>query len=175
MSISLRFDGALMFPPVFREAVDPQLLDALQDWCEGGAFPVMSDPLRIACIAPDTDLDGPACALDGSHRLARLGRWRGLAWRLQLLWRERVTARGPRPDDPWDCGWWRSGALDAAQTFRPRRPTMLMVRRQDGKDPAIVEPLLSTLRANAGHYRHPLRVVVVTAEPRAGVDMIDLR
>ena len=156
-----RFDNALMLPPDAHGAANAALLASLRSWCEGGAFPVLMEPLRVASIAPQAGLDDAACELDGSHELARLGRWRGLLWRVQILWRECVMpARGAQQaHDPWDCGWWRDGALAAAKSFEPRRATLLMVREAD---PTVLEALLSTLRARSPSYAKPLRVLVVS-------------
>jgi hypothetical protein len=170
MRLPRRFDDALMVPPDAVGAVDAALLASLRAWCEGGAFPVLSEPLRIASIAsiaPHADLDGVACALDGSHDLARLGRWRGLGWRLQILRRECVTMRGAHAHDPWDCGWWREGSLESAEAFLPRRATLLMVR---DSNPVIVAALLDTLRTKSSNYRHPVRVLMVSAAVVAGIE-----
>jgi len=150
-----------MAPPEGHGAIDHALLHSLRSWCESGAFPVLSEPLRIATIAPDAGLDAAAGVLDGSHELARLGRWRGLLWRLQILWRECVTESGTRAQDPWDCGWWRDGGMEAAASFQPRRATLLMVR--EPTDPALVAALLSVLRAGSAFYARPVRVLLVSA------------
>lgn len=166
MHLPRRFNDALMSPPDARGPADAALLARLQAWCEDGAFPVRTDPLRVASISHPAGLDGAASTLDGSHELMRLGRWRGLWWRLTLLWRECVAARQPSPDGPWDCGWWREGPLTAADAFRPRRPTLLMVRETD---PAVTSALLSALYANGVSYRQPLRILVVSAAPMAAI------
>ena len=160
-----RFDNSLMVPPDASAVADPALLAMLRSWCQGGAFPKLTEPLRVASTLPRAGLDHAACELDGSHELARLGRWRGLMWRLQILWREwrewHVRAHSAqRPRDPWDCGWWRDGALAAAESFEPRRATLLMVREPD---PAVAAALLSTLRARSLSYAKPVRVLLVSA------------
>lgn len=165
MPLPRRFDDALMQPPAPHAAPDAALLRTLRAWCEVGAWPALTVPLAAASIAPHDGLDAAACELDGSHALARLGRWRGLAWRLQLLLRERAPGHVPRPADPWDCGWWRDGALAAAAAFRPRRPTLLLLRAAAA--PAA-PALLAALQAQQAHYTRPLRVLRVGAE--AGPD-----
>ena len=165
MHLPRRFDDALMHAPAPHGIVDTALLTALRDWCEGGAFPVLAEPLRVASVAPRAGLDAAACVLDGSHDLARLGRWRGLQWRLQILW-QHVAGRRAQPGDPWDCGWWRDGPLGPAEVFRPRRATLLMLREPT---PATVAALLSTLRARSPAYTSPLRLLVVSAAPVAGM------
>ncbi len=152
-----RFDTALMQPPAPGGTPDAALLAALRAWCEAGAFAPMSLPLAVARAAPHPGLDAAACALDGSHALARLGRWRGLAWRLAL------QLRAPRPDDPWDCGWWCGGTA-AAAAFRPRRPTLLLLREPA---PEALAALLATLRSQSADYALPLRVLVVSARETA--------
>lgn len=169
MRLPRRFDDALMIPPDALGAVNGGLLSSLRAWCEGGAFPIMTEPLRAASIAPHAGLDGVACELDGSHELARLGRWLGLRWRWQILWRECVTRRDAQAQDPWDCGWWRAGPLEAAAAFRPRRPTLLMVRESD---PTVVAALLTTLRANSPAYTKPVRVVVISAVSVVGIERL---
>ncbi|MBL8308546.1 MAG: hypothetical protein JNM33_17765 [Rubrivivax sp.] len=148
-----RFDTAFMHPPASGGAPDATLLAAVRAWCEAGAFAPMSLPLAVARVAPHASLDAVAGELDGSHALARLGRWRGLAWRL-ALW-----LRAPRPEDPWDCGWWRDDPA-AAAAFRPRRPTLLLVREPA---PRKLAALLDTLRGSTRSYSLPLRVLVVSA------------
>lgn len=169
MRLPRRFDDALMHPPDAGSAVDAPLLASLRTWCEGSAFAVPMEPLRIARMAPCAGLDAAACVLDGSHELARLGRWRGLWWRLQILWRELGAGPGAHPADPWDCGWWREGPLGPAEAFRPRRPTLLMLREPD---PAAAAALLDTLRASSPAYARPLRVLVVSTAPWAGLDRL---
>lgn len=172
MSVPRRFDDALMSPPDAHGIVEPALLAALRDWCEGGGHPPLTEPLRAASTAPHQGLDGAACVLDGSHELARLGRWRGLIWRAQILLRERVEARGAQPDIPWDCGWWREGTLEAAAAFRPRRATLLMVRPTD---PAVAQVLLSTLGAHSSAFLKPVRVLVVSVEGMVGIPRLERR
>lgn len=166
MRLPRRFDDALMHPPDPCEPVDAALLASLRAWCDGGAFPVLTQPLRVASVAPQAGLDAAACVLDGSHELARLGRWRGLWWRLQILRREHGVGRGTEPGDPWDCGWWRNGSLGPAAAFQPRRATLLMLREPDA---AVVAPLLATLRARSPSYDRPLRVLVVSAAAVDGI------
>lgn len=171
MRLPRRFDSALMAPPDCvaaaagaRGADDPALLASLRTWCERGAFPALAEPLCVSHIAKHAGLDNLACELDGSHQLARLGRWHGRWWRLQILWRECVAGRDGRPSrGPWDCGWWREGALEAAAAFRPRRPTLLMVR---DTDPATVNALLAALQSGSANYAQALRVVVVSTTGR---------
>jgi hypothetical protein len=166
MRLPRRFDDALMQPPDAREAVDAGLLDSLRAWCDGGAFMELMEPLRVASMAPRAGLDAAACMLDGSRELAQMSRWRGLWWRFRILWREVVAGRRMQPGDPWDCGWWRGGPLGQAAAFRPRRPTLLMLREPD---PAVAADLLAALRACSPSYDRPLRVLVVSAAPVAGI------
>jgi hypothetical protein len=166
MRLPRRFDDTLMHPPHACEAVDAALLASLRAWCDGGAFPVLTEPLRVATVAPHPGLDAAACVLDGSRELAQMSCWRGLWWRLQILWRELVAGGGMPPGDPWDCGWWRDGSLDPAAGFQPRRATLLMLREPDA---AVAAALLATLRARSPSYDRPLRVLVVSAATVAGI------
>ncbi len=163
--MSARFDDALMEAPALRPT-DARLLARVRAWCEAGAFGHALRTLEAAAIEPGLALDGVACALDGSHELARLGRLRGLAWRLQLLLQERLPGRGAQPADPWDCGWWRSGALAAARAFRPRRATLLLVRETDA---AQAPALMAALQSNTAVWTRPLRLLVVSATTPPGV------
>lgn len=126
-------------------------------------------PLAVAGITPHPALDGVACEMDGTHALARLGRWRGLAWRLQILLRDQWPSHVARLDDPWDCGWWRDGRVDAASAFRPRRATLLLIRDPDH---AVAQDVLARLKAQCHAYARPLRVLVVSARPVPGVPML---
>ncbi len=166
MHLPRRFDLALMCPPEPRGPLDAALLAALQVWCEGGAFPQMTEPLRVASMAPNAGLDTAASVLDGTQELTRMSRWRGLHWRLQILWREQTAGHGARRSDPWDCGWWHDGPTGPAEVFRPRRPTLMMLREPA---PAAASALLVTLRQHSASYDKPLRVLVVSAAPMAGV------
>jgi hypothetical protein len=159
-----RFDAALMQPPTWSAGSDERLLAAVGSWCAAEALPVLTAPLRAASIAPGGDLNAVACVLDGSDVLRRLGRWRGLAFRLWVVVRERLPGCSARASDPWDCGWWRPGPLAIAAAFRPRRPTLLLVRAADV--PAAAE-LLSTLQAASAAYRRPLRVLFESIESLA--------
>lgn len=156
-----RFDDALMQPPV-PGPVDAALLRRVAVWCR--------QPERgfaVACIAPDPGLDAVACELDGSHALAAMPRWRGLLWRVQVVMRDRWADGDKRLHDPWDAGWWRDGELARAAAFRPRRPTLLMVRES-----ASVDALLATLESSAIRYRQPVRVLVVTTQRHACLEAI---
>ena len=89
-----------------------------------------------------------ACQLDGSQRLAGLGRAAGLAWRLGLVLRE-TWARRHR-DDPWDAGWPLDNAAGhdhLARHWWPRRPTLLLA------DAALAEPLSAVHQALAARLR----------------------
>lgn len=166
MRLPRRYDDTLMQPPETGGAVDTALLATLRAWCETGAFPLPAEPLRVARIAPHAGLDAVASVLDGSAELASLGRWRGLAWRVQILWHERVVQRPANPGDPWDCGWWREDSLGAAQAFQPRRATLLMLR---DPVPAAAASLLATLRERSPGYVRPLRVLWVSDLPMTDV------
>ena len=166
MHMPRRFDEALMRAPDACGSADLELIATLRAWCEGGAAPTLTEPLRAASIAPRVGLDAAASGLDGSHELARLGRWGGLRWRLQILLREQVARHNAQPTSPWDCGWWREGPLGPAEVFRPRRATLLMLREPG---PAAASALLATLRARSPSYAKPLRVLVVSAAPTGGM------
>jgi hypothetical protein len=166
MHFPRRFDNALMRAPDAHGRADPELIATLRAWCEGGIAPTLAEPLRAASLAPSAGLDAAACVLDGHQELARLGRWRGLRWRLQILWREQLARDDAQPADPWDCGWWRDGPLGPAEVFRPRRATLLMLHEPA---PAAASALLATLRARSPSYEKPLRVLVVSAVPMAGM------
>jgi hypothetical protein len=165
-----RFDLALMRPPEPQATADAALLQRVRTWCDAGARPRMTQAFSAAQIAPHTGLDGVACALDGSHELARRGRWRGLAWRLAILLRDRREAPEQAADDPWDCGWWREGAFDAAAAFRPRRATLLLV---PSATPDAIATLGDILAHQHTHYTRPLRMLVITATAQPGVPQLD--
>lgn len=164
-----RFDTQFMQPPAAGGAVDTAWLAAVRTWCEAGAFPRCTVPLAVAHIAPQPGLDALAAEMDGSHALARLGRWRGLAWRLRLQWQEAQRGHLPARDDPWDCGWWRSEALAHAAGFAPRRPTLLLLR---DPAPAARDALLATLQARSPAYARPLRVLLVAPAAPPGTPTI---
>lgn len=166
MHLPRRFDNALMRAPDAGGAADAALLATLQAWCESGARETPAETLRVASIAPHAGLDAAARVLDGSRELARLGGWRGMRWRLQILWREQAAGRATQPGDPWDCGWWQDGPLAPADAFRPRRATLLMLREPA---PGVAAALLDVLRARSPAYTRPLRVLVVSASPSAGM------
>ena len=181
MRLPRRFDDGLMAPPEAGTPADPILTAALRRWCEEGAFaasPAPCKPLLVARVADEAGVDDAALALDGSHALARLGRLRGLAWRLTLLARECLTSGRARAQDPWDAGWWRAASLDAAASFRPRRPTLLMVREAHvGALPALLAALSDNSdnrdnRDNSARFSEPVRVLVVSSTPIDGVELL---
>ena len=100
MHLPRRFDSALMRAPDACGLADFALIATLRAWCEGGTAPTLAEPLRAASLAPNADLDASARVLDGSQELARLGRWRGLRWRLQILWREQPAGHDAQPNNP---------------------------------------------------------------------------
>lgn len=163
------FDTQLMQPPAAGGAVPAELLATVRAWCETGALPHCTVPLAVARIAPHPGLEAVAAEMDGSHALARLSHWRGLAWRLWLKWKEALPGYQPAPHDPWDCGWWRSEAPDAAAAFAPRRPTLLLLR-----DPPVAarDALLATLRERSPTYARALRVLLVSHEAPPGTPTI---
>jgi hypothetical protein len=161
-----RFDNGFMQPPAPQPAVDEALLGRVLAWCHAGALPRMTTPLVAASIAAQAGLDNVACALDGSHALARLKRWQGLAWRLQIVLQDHLPGRSLRREDPWDCGWWRAGPPAAAAAFRPRRATLLMLREADREQ---AEELMATLQTHSRAYIKPLRVLVVSATALRGL------
>ncbi|CAN5834434.1 hypothetical protein BH11PSE8_BH11PSE8_30420 [soil metagenome] len=165
MSRPGRFDNAFMRPPEPHDAVDKALRQRIRAWCETGAVPHLTEPLAVASIAPHAGLDGVACELDGRHALARLGRWQGWAWRLQVMARDHLAYR-PDRGDPWDCGWWREGPLDIAAAFRPRRATLLLV---DEQSHSVSEALLATLRVGRLSYSRPVRVLLVCTSLVVGI------
>lgn len=71
-----------------------------------------------------------------------------------------------QPSGPWDWGWWCDGPLGQAEVFRPRRATLMMLRKAT---PAAASALLATLRTRSPTFAKPLRVLVVSAVPMAGV------
>jgi len=168
--LSARYDTALMEPPVPGGAIDPALLAQVRAWCDAGAWTVPLEPLRVASIAPHAALEAVANELDGSHALARLPRWQGLAWRLAIVLRERLPG-GLGPGDPWDCGWWRTGALAPAAAFMPRRATLLLVHEADAAQ-AQAQALLAALAARSAGYHHPVRVLCVATLAMRGMDRL---
>jgi hypothetical protein len=155
-----RYDQELMRPPEAAAGRDPTVSRSVRHWCEAGAFAAPLLPLAAASIHATAALDAIACELDGTHALAAMPRWRGLAWRVQLQLRERLPGHQPRTTDPWDCGWWRAGGFAAAIAFRPRRPTLLLVHEADA---GAADRLLEALRSQCRDYRRPLRVLFATA------------
>lgn len=164
-----RFDDAFLVPPESHGEVDKALLAEIRRWCEEGAFPALTEPLKVREIAASAGLDGVAAEMDGSHELARLSRLGGLGWRLQILARECLGSGRSPVDAPWDCGWWRAGSMEAAEAFRPRRPTLVLVKEQE---PAVAEALVEALRANSDLYREPVRVLSVGLRPTSPMEAL---
>lgn len=154
---------------------EPPLLQVLTAWCQEGAGPGGAPwwqpgrPARVAqrlAVAALLGADGTAATdlanqlalnLDGSLRLATLGRAGGLAWRLQVKladacwWRQRHSA------DPWDAGWARMAPASVrhlSKHFMPRRATLMLADAADA--PQLVLPL-AHLQQRAGGLVHPLR------------------
>jgi hypothetical protein len=163
-----RYDGAALRPPA---AVGPlpgsagPMLDSLRLWCL--APPAAGSALAIAmlqgedaaglshlatrlCLERDGSLQLEAC----SSAAAR-GRLR-LATKL----REALWWRTPQPQDPWDSGFLRQGAvgLQALGRFEPRRATLIVA---EGMAPADLQLAVLRLEELARRQPLPLRLLVM--------------
>lgn len=103
--------------------------------------------------------------IDGSLRLQALGRLQGLRWRLRLKLDE-CRWWQPRADDaPWDAGYLplSEAELQALQSFRPRRPTLIVA---DGLHPRLLAQALRMLQGRCAAFNHPVRLLVLAPSPQ---------
>lgn len=159
MGLLTRFDTALLRPPApASTATEPALARCLRDWC------LSAPACAAASIAPQPGLDAFAGVLDGSERLARLGRWRGLLWRLEVKLKDLIPGRAPQPSDPWDCGWLQPGAAARLARWQPRRPTLILCTEAEAEAQVLSQLPISPVK--------PLRLLIVSAQPVPGVERL---
>ena len=186
-TLSARYDSALLrdAPGDGNAPATPDARTAaLRAWCERGsgdgraplwrpwALPELPEPLALAQWAPSAAPPTPVellallRQLDRNHELASLSRAAGLRLKLAVKARELAWWRARPTQQPWDTGYLRSGpeALARLASFRPRRPTLVLVQ---GLPAASLERALETLQAVRAHYRHPVRVLLLDAPPGA--------
>lgn len=158
-TLTARFDLQALNPPRLSAAPPP---DQHPAWAALSAFcaPVRQPRWAVATLSGDgaTALaDAFACMLDGSVRLAGLGRAAGIAWRLQVKLQDVMPWRGLQPGDPWDAGWARSAPASVrwlAKGFEPRRATLLL--SPTGERGPLTLPV-ATLAQRSDQMAHPLR------------------
>lgn len=168
-----RFDTLALRPPEPTPADGPAaagaapIWPALTGWCGQDAAGLPQALLH----GPGADVvaEAMACRIDGSQRLAGLGRAAGLAWRLSLKLREALGWR--RPHDPWDAGWvltTANGRAQLGQHWWPRRPTLLLAAVADADVLAPVQQALAArlaTRASGDGAGRPLAVRWVWIDP----------
>jgi hypothetical protein len=116
-----------------------------------------SSPAQTSRLAEALCLD-----LDGSVQLHTLSsasaRW---ALRLRVKAQDAVWWRARQPADPWDTGYARTDtqALTAWPSFRPRRPTLVLLAASGPAAGACRAALVSAQAA----FDHPVRVLSLPA------------
>lgn len=161
-ALTARFDDEALRPPALAPAADVERWAGQPAWAALARLcaPQGGPPLAVATLAgPEALACGEAFAavLDGSQRLAALGRAAGLAWRLQVKLRDALPWRGLQPGDPWDSGWARTAPASLRHLpigFAPRRATLVLA---DVADRPALTLALATFVQKAEGWRHPLR------------------
>jgi hypothetical protein len=194
--LARRFDTLALNPPaqVGAPAAGPlPCLEALQAWCQHGSgpggmvwwrpgrLPRVAQRLAVAALTADNPAQAVllanqlALGLDGSLRLAALGRGAGLGWRLQVKLADACWWRARQPQDPWDAGWARTAPPSLrhlTRGFAPRRATLVLA---DAADASLLALPLAHLVQRADSLPHPVRwlwvgtpgaCAALAAEPR---------
>lgn len=169
-ALTARFDTEALRPPALPPEPDAAIARWLASpaWAQMLAFcaPQRTPRLSVATLAGEQAphcAEAFACLLDGSARLAGLGRAAGLAWRLQVKLADALPWRGLRDGDPWDAGWARSapGSLRHLRAgFLPRRATLVLA---DAAERTGLTLPLATLVQRADGFAHPVRWLWVDA------------
>jgi hypothetical protein len=184
-----RFDGAVLraceWPAGVPSPTDAQAMADLRAWCLVGAggggrpwlnpgavidlpIPLAFKALTGSSLAQTSRLAAALCLdLDGSVQLHALGsasaRW---ALRLRVKAQDAAWWRARQPADPWDTGYARTDtqALTAWPSFRPRRPTLVVLAAPGPEAGACRAALLSAQAA----FDHPVRVLSLPSGDFAG-------
>ncbi|MEO9101687.1 MAG: hypothetical protein ABI212_11965, partial [Burkholderiaceae bacterium] len=82
---------------------------------------------------------------------------------LSVKWHELLWWRARHARQPWDCGCLAEGPAAPMQLarFRPRRPTLIVVKGF-GADRLL--DAMATFNATRMDYHHPVRVLVIDTE-----------
>ena len=146
----------------------PYPLPHLSHWCHQGSAAVRGRVKQRLAVAV---LDGASSAsveafmrqLDGDTALRALpNRLSQQALRLRVKAHDAMWWRPRQPTDPWDCGYLANTPTvrQALAHFRPRRATLMVA---DAMPTEVLQAHLATLRAQAPHYRHAVRLLVLDA------------
>lgn len=128
---------------------------------------MVPQPLAVAVMVCDDMASSAAWVeafcrdIDGTGRLVALPHARArLAWRLRIKLSELAWWRGGALHRPWDAGFLRSGAtvLGALQSFRPRRPSFIVMLATDGP---TLQGSLGPLHKAAQAWHQPVRLLVL--------------
>lgn len=181
-----RFDNGSLVAPVL---ADNLALDAtaqsdvqrLRAWCLAGsgpacsppwapwASPSLETPLAITALTSE-----PATAnaiatrlmldLDGSLRLAEMGRLGGIGLKLRTLLRDGLWWRAQQASDPWDCGTLREDDTNwqALRAFTPRRPTLIVA---SGLTATALDSVVALLQEREATFARAVRLLVIGPLP----------
>jgi hypothetical protein len=98
--------------------------------------------------------------LGKSREIEELGLWPRLV-RSWLAWVfEEAPGLRRKANDPWDVGYLRKteGAIEALKTWKPRKPTLLIL---DDPGPGVAAEVIALLISASPNYRKPVRLVFV--------------
>jgi hypothetical protein len=146
----------------------PRPLPHLSHWCHQGSDAGRGRSKQRLAIAV---LEGASSAsveafmrqLDGDTEMRALpNRLSQQALRLRVKAHDAMWWRPRQSTDPWDCGYLAdsTGVRAALVRFRPRRATLMVA--DDMPTDALLDHM-ATLRAQAPHYRHAVRLLVLDA------------
>jgi hypothetical protein len=135
-------------------------------WFYPGAGAKLPAPLAFRSLADSPASEAGRLAtllcldLDQSLQLHALGSAAGrMALRLRVKVQDAAWWRARLPTDPWDTGYARTDtqALAAWSAFRPRRPTLVVLKAARPEAGACRAALLSA----QGAFDHPVRVLTL--------------
>lgn len=188
-----RFDNGSLVAPVLAD--DPALdataqsdVQRLRAWCLAGSGPACSPPW-VPWVPPSLDTPlaitdlacEPASAtaiatrlmldLDGSLRLAEMGRLGGIGLKLQTLLRDGLWWRAQQASDPWDCGTLREGDANwqALRAFTPRRPTLIVA---SGLTATALDSVVAVLQEREATFARAVRLLVIGPLPSSMHDKL---
>lgn len=157
----------------------PATWPALQAWCFAGAgdgrspfWRLWAEPrvdlrFSIATWAGASGADLPRLAeafsrhIDGSDQLDALGSVAArIGLRLCVKLHDAMWWRARQSADPWDSGYLvdEPAALQALQTFHPRRATLLVALHLPA---AALQERITLLAARRAAFAHPVRLLVI--------------
>lgn len=177
-----RYDATALSPITRKPGADPgdeALKQRLKAWVSDGAGNGATLLPWAAARAPKplTRLQLPAdqenavrhfgYRLAGYHQLDERSRIGGILYRIGVQMRPLLWFLPRRQNEPWDDAWLEEvndDRLVALTRWTPRRPTLIVLDRLPAN---LVEQVAAALDMAARRAEHPIRLLVLEAQPAA--------